>query len=148
MRWPSKDLVQAAQISKSADVGDDERDAKLIFCAHHSQIDAAVFHRKSATSAIVIQHHELILQRGIQDVVTKSGSDIEALAREAAVADDGANLVGGGLDDWIALLPEVRHGHVKLSVRLNFQQRPNRRYFVQLCVVNQDLLGIKLASWR
>src|SRR5260370_39368186 len=118
-REPEKNVVDGPEMSKSTDVGDDKRNAKLIVCAHHSQIDAPVFHREPATSAIVVQHHELVLQRGVQDVVADSGGDIEALAGKPAVANDCANLVGGRLDNRVALQTEVRHRPVKLPVTLD-----------------------------
>src|SRR5579885_3447521 len=57
----SVDSLLPAKIAKRAEVGQDEGHAKLILSAHGAEVDAAVFKRKPAATAIVADLSEFVL---------------------------------------------------------------------------------------
>jgi len=91
---------------------------------------------------------ELVLHGAGDEIIADAGGNIEALAGEIAIADDGTNLVGRRLDQGIALQTELSDGEVKFAVGLHFEEGADGRDFTQLRVVLQDLLGVITAAGR
>jgi hypothetical protein len=65
-----------AQIPDSPDVGDDERDAKLILRPYLPEVDPAIFHCQPATTAVVTELNDLVLQCFVLEIVADTGDQI------------------------------------------------------------------------
>src|SRR5208337_1405202 len=138
----SVDTLLAAEISEGAEVGEDQRDAKLIFVAHCAQVNAAIFDGQAATAAIVADLDELVLQSAAVNVVADASGNVEAFAGDVAVAEHGADLLGERLDDGVALQAEVRDGEKEFAVGLELQEGADGGELLELRVVLEDLLGV------
>src|SRR6266581_1279187 len=82
-----KDPFLAAQVAEGSDIGDGERNTKLVFGAYLAQCDAAVFEGEAAAVSVVGNLRELALQRAVLNVVAHATGKIEAFAIEASIAD-------------------------------------------------------------
>src|SRR5271163_499775 len=143
-----EDFFLVAEIAEGADVGDDEGDAELVFCADLAEGDAAVFDGEAAAVAVVADLDELVLQGLVGEIVADAGGEVEAGAGFAAIADEGAHLVGKRLKDGIGLQTEVRDGGEEFAVGLDLQQRSYSGDVVELGIVFEDLLGVVEAARR
>ena len=73
---------------------------------------------------------DLVLQRGVLDIVADSAGEIETFAIETSIADQGANLIGKRLQFRIVLNVKVRQGDEKFAVGLHLYQRSFRDNFI------------------
>src|SRR5580693_1602919 len=85
-----EDFFLAAEITEGADVGDDEGGGETIFGADLAEVDAAVFEGEAAAVSVVADLDELALEGLVGEVVADAGSEVETLAGEIAVAEEGA----------------------------------------------------------
>src|SRR5262249_45075369 len=122
--------------------------AELIFRTDRAEVDAAIFERDAAATAVVIHLHDLVLQYAVGDVVADARSHIKTFAIQTAITDNRANLIRKRLKLWIILKTEVRDRRKEFSVRFDFNQRPNDCNLLQLRIVFQNLLGVVAAAWR
>ena len=156
-------MFLAAEITEAADVGDDEGGGEAILGAHLAEVDTAVFEGEAAAVAVVADLHELALEGLIGEVVADSGSEIESLARQVAVAEEGADLVGERLRKRhkirrrhggkvglhrIFVEAEVGDGGEKFPVGLYFQKRADSDEALDLSIVLKDLLDVVATSGR
>ncbi len=65
-----------AQIPDGPNVGDDERNAKLIFRTDLPEVDPAIFHCQPATTAVVTKLNDLVLQCFVLEIVADTGDEI------------------------------------------------------------------------
>src|SRR5580704_11670801 len=89
-----KDFVLAAEIAEGADVGNDEGGGETIFCADLAEVDAAVLEGKAAAISVVADLHELALQGVVGEIVVYAGGEVESFARQVAVTEERADLIG------------------------------------------------------
>jgi hypothetical protein len=150
-----------AEITEGADVGDDEGGGEAILGADLAEVDTAVFEGEAAAVAVVADLHELALQGLVGEVVADSGSEIEAFARQVAVAEEGADLVGERLRKrhkirrrhgrkvglhGIVVEAEIGDGREKFAVGFYFQKRADGDEALDLRIVLKDLLDVVEAS--
>src|ERR1700722_17337003 len=152
-----KDFVLAAEIAEGSDVGNDEGGGETIFCADLAEVNAAVLKSEATAVSVVADLHELALQGVVGEIVAYAGGEVESFARQVAVAEEGADLVGEGLlegdeagrwrkggiaFDGIVVEAEVGDGGEKFTVRFDFQERANRDETLDLRFVLEDLLQV------
>ena len=81
------------QIPKSADIGEDKGEAKLIFVAHRTQSKAPVFHVRSAAIPIVRDLRRSVLQKAEVGVESDIGGTAEAALTRRTVSQQNAELI-------------------------------------------------------
>src|SRR5215467_10021946 len=94
-----KDLLLPPQVPKGTDVGDGEGYPELVFRAYLSEGNAPVFERQPAAVTVVGHLRNLVLQRGVLNVVAHPAREVEAFAVEGPVPDEGPDLVGKRLQN-------------------------------------------------
>src|SRR5216683_1087596 len=149
------------QIPESPDVGDDERDAELIFRTDLPEVDTAIFHSQAAATAVVTELNDLVLQSFVLEIVADTGNEIKALARFAAVAYKRANLARKRLLErgetgrqrngeialcGIVIQPEVSSRGKEFPERPYFQERADGDQSLNLRIVLKNLLQIVRAA--
>src|SRR5215472_6540472 len=82
-----ENFVTVPEISDRPDVGEDERDAKLIFRAHGAEVQPAVLEREPAATSVIADLNDLVLQGLVGEVVPDAPGKVEALAILTPIAD-------------------------------------------------------------
>src|SRR5690348_10125086 len=152
-----EDVFLAAKISEGADIGDDESRGKAILRADLAEIDAAVLESEAAAAAVVADLHELALQGLVGEIVAQARSEIETLASQASIAEEGADLirkrllkrnkpwrnrVGQVSGNGVVVQAEVSNRREEFTVGLHFQKGADGDQALDLRVVLKDLFEI------
>src|SRR5579872_143121 len=76
-----EDFFLTAQVTETADVGDDEGCGKAILGAYCAEDDPAILECQAAAVSVVADLHQLALQGLVGEVVANAGGEIESFAR-------------------------------------------------------------------
>src|ERR1700723_1177635 len=155
MRSASKDLLLAPQIPGGAEIRDADYDAELVLVADRAERKAAVFEADAAARAVVGHLHDLVLERLLDEIVTRPEGDVPASAVLIPVAKQRPYLIGALLEirrRRRGIQRKIQRGEVRkrnegFLVRLVFQQRPDSGQPVALRVVVDDELRVKALAW-
>src|SRR5689334_13545470 len=105
------------QGSKGADIGDEQRRAKLVVVAKRPQCQTAVFKADSTTTSIVACLHHFVLQRALDRIIGERGGCVPAFAIHLAPAAGHAYLVLPRLEDRIGVQSELSEAEERLPER-------------------------------
>src|ERR1700676_957589 len=135
-----------SEITEIAQIGQNEGHAKLVLGAHRGELDAAIFESQAAAATVIVYLDEFVLQGFREQIVTEAGGNVQACARDVAVAKHAANLLGERLNSGVALQAKIRGGKEKFAVRAHLKQRADGGDFLDLRVVLENLFGIIAAA--
>src|SRR5580700_1504559 len=106
----------AAQSSKRADIGDEQRRAKLIVVSKRPQCKAPIFKADSTATAIVARLHDFVLQSVLDRIIGERGGRVPALAIQLAPTTRDTDLILLRLQDGIGVQPELSQTQKGLPV--------------------------------
>jgi len=141
-----KNAFLASEVTESADVGEDESDAELIFGADGAEGEAAILEGDATAGAVVAELHELVLKEAAAEVVAKAEGGVPASAVELAVSNQGADLIRAGLENRVGLGGVLREGNKELAVRLHADEAAIGGDFAALGVVIHADLSVVAAA--
>src|SRR5580700_9875557 len=148
----SENLLRPPQRSQRSHIGNPEYNQILVLIPNRAERKSPVLKTESAARAVITHLGNLILKRGMCNVVTRANRRIKSRPRQVSPANQRAYLIRPRLEHEIWRIirhrrrqidrRKMRQRQKRLLVRLQLQQRPDRRQLRTLRIEIHDELRV------